>query len=395
MDLAQRNIRNITDYFREGCKESGQQKIGIEIEHFVIKKEGRNATYEEVAKLLAKAFSGEECYYEQEALISVKTAEYIISLEPAAQLEISINPRKDVGELRKIYQGFLKRLRPFLQEQNMELQTYGYQPYGKAAQLPLIPKKRYEYMDAYFKHTDTMGIRMMRGTASTQIAVDYCDEEDFTKKYQLAQMLSPLFYLLCENSPVVEGTKKTSHSPRAVIWNHVDGKRCGIVPGSMSGEFSFYDYAEYVYHVPLIFVEEQGNPLTIGEQSAADYYRERMMNRDEIEHMLSMVFPDVRLKNYIEIRMADSLPEEAAFAYAQLVQDIFYGDHMMELRRYLGDPTEEEIVQAKLNIISHGEDGLVYGRKAGDIFDDFRQIFEEPMLQLSEQKNIHKNIRKK
>lgn len=384
MDLAQKNIRNITDYFREGCKESRQQKIGIEIEHFVIRDGCKNAAYEEVAELMAEAFSGEECYYEKEALISVKTADYIISLEPAAQLEISINPKKDVGELQKIYQGFLKRLLPFLQERNMELQTYGYQPFAKAAQLPLIPKKRYEYMDAYFKHTDTMGIRMMRGTASTQIAVDYFDELDFTRKYQLAQMLSPLLYLLCENSPVVEGEAGTSHVPRAVIWNHVDGRRCGIVPGSMKQEFSFGDYAEYVYHVPLIFVEEQGNALSVGEQSAADYYRERLMNREEIEHMISMVFPDVRLKNYIEIRMADSLPQEKAFAYAKLVQDIFYGNHMMELRRYLGDPTEEEIAQAKLNVISHGEDGMVYGKKAGEIFDYLRQISSEPMQQLLE-----------
>lgn len=386
MDLAQKNIRNITDYFREGCKESHQQKIGIEIEHFVIRDGCKNATYEEVAKLMAKVFPNEECYYEKKALISVKTPEYIVSLEPAAQLEISINPRKNVEELEKIYRSFLGRLQPFLQAGNMELQTYGYQPFARAAQLPLIPKKRYEYMDAYFKHTDTMGIRMMRGTASTQIAVDYCNELDFTKKYQLAQMLSPVFYLLCENSPVVEGAAKRSHIPRAVIWNHVDGKRCGIVPGSMGEEFSFYSYAEYVYHVPLIFVEEQGNALPVGEWSAADYYRERVMSREEIEHMISMVFPDVRLKNYIEIRMADSLPKEAAFAYAQLVQDIFYGKYMPKLRRYLGNPTEAEIVQAKINVISYGEDGMVYGRKAGEIFDYLRQISPEPMAQLLKQR---------
>lgn len=382
MDLTEKNIRNITDYFREGCKEEYNQKTGIEIEHFVIKEGDQNASYEEIAVLMEEVFFNEERYYEKNALISCMTTEYIVSLEPAAQLEISINPKREVGELEQVYRGFLKRMEPHLSKRGMRLETYGYQPYARAAELPLIPKKRYEYMDAYFRHTDTQGIRMMRGSASTQIAVDYRNELDFTKKFQLAQMLSPVLSLLCDNTPVVEKAKAGSYIPRAVIWNHVDKKRCGIVPGSMEEDFSFYRYAEYVYHVPLIFVEEHGRAVPAGEWSAAEYYRERTMNREEIEHMLSMVFPDVRLKNYIEIRMADSLPKEEAFAYASLVKDIFYGNRMANLRRYLGDPTEAEIAQAKENVIQYGKDGMVYGRKAGEIFDYLRQISKEPMQKL-------------
>lgn len=382
MDLAEKNIRNITDYFRAGCKERYNQKIGIEIEHFVIKEGEKNASYEEVAGLMEEVFFNENCYYEKNALISCVTTEYIISLEPAAQLEISINPKREIEELEKVYKGFLKRMEPHLKKRGMRLETYGYQPYAKAAELPLIPKKRYEYMDAYFKHTDTQGIRMMRGSASTQIAVDYINELDFTKKFQLAQMLSPVLSLLCENSPVIEKTEKKGYIPRAVIWNHVDKKRCGIIPGSMGEDFSFHTYAEFVYHVPLIFVEEHGTAMPVGEWSAAEYYRERLMSQEEIEHMLSMVFPDVRLKNYIEIRMADSLPREEAFAYARLVKDIFYENHITDMQRYLGNPTEAEIAQAKENVIRYGKDGMVYGRKAGEIFDYLSQISKEPMQKL-------------
>ena len=85
--------------------------------------------------------------------------------------------------------------------------------------------------------------------------------------------------------------------------------------------------------------------MPTGEWSAAEYYRGRLMTEEEIEHMLSMVFPDVRLKNYIEIRMADSLPKEEAFAYTALIRDIFYGGNISKIRRYLGNPTEEEIAQ--------------------------------------------------
>lgn len=384
MDLSEKNIRNITDYFRAGCKERYNQRIGIEIEHFVIKEGNQNASYEEVAGLMKEAFFHERCYYEKNALISVQTLEYIISLEPAAQLEISINPKKSVEEIERVYNDFLDRIEPHLKKRNMRLLTYGYQPYAKAGELPLIPKKRYEYMDAYFKHTDTQGIRMMRGSASTQIAIDYINEFDFVRKFQLAQMLSPVLYLLCENTPVVEKAEKKGYIPRAVIWNHVDNKRCGIIPRSMDEDFSFHTYAEYVYHVPLIFVENGGNPVTVGEWSAAEVYREQLMSEEEIEHMLSMVFPDVRLKNYIEIRMADSLPKEKAFAYARLIRDIFYEGRIADIRHYLGNPTEAEIAQAKKNVIRYGKDGMVYGRKAGEIFSYLQQISREPMLKLLE-----------
>ena len=233
---------------------------------------------------------------------------------------------------------------------------------------------------------------MMRGSASTQVSIDYLNEQDFVKKFQLAQMLSPVLALLTENTAVIDGIPVKKHIPRTEIWNHVDKKRCGIVPGSMSEEFSFYTYAEYVYHVPLIFARDHGIIMPTGEWSAAEYYRGRLMTEEEIEHMLSMVFPDVRLKNYIEIRMADSLPKEEAFAYTALIRDIFYGGNISKIRRYLGNPTEEEIAQAKENIISYGEDGMVYGRKAGEIFAYLQQFSQEPMQKLLE-KRRHQNER--
>ncbi len=214
MDLAGMNIRKITDYFRAGCKEDYNRRIGVEIEHFVIKEDNTNATYEEIAELLEAVFGNEQCEYEQRSLLGCVTMEYAISLEPAAQLEISIFPRKTVQELEQIYEGFLKRMESYLGLRHMRLETCGYQPYAKAAELPLIPKRRYEYMDAYFKHTETMGIRMMRGSASTQVSIDYLNEQDFVKKFQLAQMLSPVLALLTENTAVIDGIPVKQHIPR-------------------------------------------------------------------------------------------------------------------------------------------------------------------------------------
>jgi len=379
MDLAEVNIRKITDYFRAGYKEKGNRKVGIEIEHFVIREDKKNATYGEIAKLLKEAFYHADVFYEKNAFMGCETSEYMLSLEPAAQLEISIKPRKEIKELEIIYQGFCDTLKPYLEKYHMSLETYGYQPYAEAAELPLIPKKRYEYMDAYFKRKDTQGIRMMRGSAATQITIDYTSELDFIRKFQFAQIMTPVFALLTENMPVFKDREEKLHIQRTNIWNHVDARRCGIVPKSMESEFDFYRYAEYVYHVPLIFVEEGGSSILIGEWSAAEYYQERVMNETAIEHMLSMVFPDVRLKNYIEIRTADSLSKREAFAYARLVQEIFYGENFSKLQKYFGAHSEMDIIQAKKEAMYHGEQSVLYGRKVKEIYDYLEKLYEEPM----------------
>lgn len=115
----------------------------------------------------------------------------------------------------------------YLGLRHMRLETCGYQPYAKAAELPLIPKRRYEYMDAYFKHTETMGIRMMRGSASTQVSIDYLNEQDFVKKFQLAQMLSPVLALLTENTAVIDGipVKNIFHGQKSgIMWTRNDAE---------------------------------------------------------------------------------------------------------------------------------------------------------------------------
>lgn len=390
MNLAEMNIRKISDYFRAGCKERTNCKIGIEIEHFVLKDDNQNAGYAQVARMLKEAYYHADVYYEKNIFLGCETSEYLISLEPAAQLEISIKPRRKVFELEKIYQDFLYTITPFLEKYGLHLETYGYQPYAKAADLPLIPKKRYEYMDAYLRRKDTQGIRMMRGSASTQISLDYTSERDFVRKYQLAQILSPVFALLTENTPVFAEKSGTPYLLRTEVWNHVDKRRCGIVQGSMREDFDFYRYAEYVYHVPLILVKENGRAVAVGEWSAAEYYRERIMTEEEIEHMLSMVFPDVRLKNYIEIRMGDSLPQNKAFAYARLVRDIFYGESFARVREYFGVQNEFEIEAAKEEAMQNGKQAVLYGKRAAEIFSFLQKISEEPMHILLEEKKAVK-----
>lgn len=368
MNQYKRNLSRLTEYFQNGCKENCFQKLGLEVEHFVVKKDTKESVsyYGErgVGALLERMkpyYS--HFHYEGDQLLGLYNSEYSITLEPAAQLEISINPRRCICEIRNIYHSFLKQWEPLLEEWGYELVTMGYQPVSTVQDLQLIPKKRYEYMDTYFKKAGTTGANMMRGTASAQISVDYFSERDFVRKMRAAYILTPAIKLLTDCSPVFEGKRYQKHMARTMIWKQVDPQRCGIVPGLFEEDFGFEKYGKYLLRLPLIFIPQNGEAVYVGHQSAEELRKDRDMTSEEIEHVLSMTFVDVRLKHYLEIRGADSMPFAYVMGYLALLKGIFYYEDALEqiLNRKI---SEADILQAEENLMELGFEGDIYGEKA-------------------------------
>ena len=137
----------------------------------------------------------------------------------------------------------MKRLRPGCTARwaplGLRAWNLGYHPTRRAEALPLIPKKRYEVMDRYLQKRGLHGTQMMRGTASTQVSVDYFSEEDFIRKYRVACLIAPMLALLTDNTPVYEGQPNHTPSVRTTIWNDVDPDRCGIPPMLMGRDIRF------------------------------------------------------------------------------------------------------------------------------------------------------------
>lgn len=318
-----------------------------------------------ILRELASAYPDAVCG--PEPILGFTTSEFNITLEPAAQLEISIMPMEDIEEVEKIYTTFCVRLNNVISKYNYEIIRCGYQPASKVRELPLIPKQRYEFMDAYFASNGTRGINMMRGTASTQVSVDYRNEDDFRRKIQAAYFLSPYLKLLTDNTPVFEGEPNQMRMRHSWIWEDVDSKRCGITPGVMSDTFGFADYAEYLYHVPPIFISKEvtGTEDTYsGDAIAMECMGENLTN-EAIEHLISMVFPDVRLKKYIEIRPADSMDPEKAFAYVALLKGLIYNeaflDQVQMWKKEL-NLDEDAIRMATATLSEHGWEANLYGQ---------------------------------
>ena len=236
-----------------------------------------------------------------------------------------------------MYEAFAARLRRRWPRWGCAPWNLGYHPTRRAAALPLIPKKRYEVMDRYLQKRGRHGTQMMRGTASTQISVDYFSEQDFVRKFRVACLIAPLLALLTDNAPVYEGERNRTASVRTMVWNDVDPDRCGIPPMLMDEDFGFAAYADHVLQKPLIVARHGPRTEGVGRKSSVRGLP-LALQKDEIEQILSMFFFDVRLKNYIEIRVADSMPAPFIAGYAELIKAIFSSPAAQEsiLRHYAG-----------------------------------------------------------
>ncbi|MGI6118733.1 MAG: glutamate-cysteine ligase family protein [Bilifractor sp.] len=368
-DLKNKDL--LIDHFREGCKLHCTQKLGLEEEHFIVHEDTRESvTYYEdhgvewILGQIADRFPHIEKM--DGHLIGCSNNDYAISLEPAAQFEVSIAPRENIRAILDIYDSFRQMIEPLLAENHYRLVSCGYQPKSRADDLPLIPKKRYEFMDRYFQKVDTRGRNMMRGTASTQISVDYRSETDFVQKIRCAYLIMPAIRILTDNVPVFEGEINRNRLVRARIWEHVDEDRCGIVPHLFDADFGFEAYADYLWNVPLIFRQSAEGPLYTGRKSARDIWPVMGMAESDVEHLLSMVFPDVRLKNYVEIRGADSMPEKYIAAYLALIKGIFFHNSVIHsILDQFGTVREKDLRAADHSLMKEGWNGSVYGMPAG------------------------------
>lgn len=328
MDNFSQNKANIIQYLNKGCKPKAvPMHFGVELEHFVVKcQSGESVAYsgdngvEAILTQLAPFY--EERAYSEGHLIALGREGIALSLEPAAQLEVSISPQRDILDIKAIYDRFLSEINPVLQKYSYELVTEGYQPKSKVEELTLIPKARYRFMDRYFSKIGPFGRQMMRGTAATQVSIDYYSEEDFSKKYRIAYRLKEVLAYICSNSSFYEGKAYNGYNLRDEIWSKTDSRRVEVETFLTEGTLSFAEYADFVLQTPII-VNKIGNTEQYDERTVGDIAREHLFTEEEISHVLSMVFPMIRAKHFLELRFADSMQMEKVLSYVLVLKGLF------------------------------------------------------------------------
>jgi glutamate--cysteine ligase len=378
-------VKSFVEFLEAGIKPSGTEKFGVEIEHPVVYGDTKKAVsyfdqYGTVYILNKLSPFFNETVYSGPNLIGLNGDHIEISLEPGAQLECSLGPFDTSSEVLDKYNWFRGLLDHIFDElkahggPEIEVLNIGYQPATLKDDIQLNPKPRYAAMNEHLSKSGKYGQNMMRCSASTQVSIDFFSEEDMIKKMRVGNALGPILCMKYANTPFFEGEKNSFNMLRVEMWDNLDSMRCGTIPGVFDDDFGFESYAKWLVNHPLMVADFTHTPERIaaenGEEAnllqpdsssgkwptslvqmasedsdtASNLYPDRALNKFEIEHIISVNFPDVRLKNFVELRTCDSMDIDNVIQYVEDVKRVFYNQEKLdEIAKLLNLTTSESI----------------------------------------------------
>ncbi|MCC6204769.1 MAG: glutamate--cysteine ligase, partial [Hyphomicrobiales bacterium] len=244
------------------------------------------------------------------------TGQGAISLEPGGQFELSGAPLETIHQTCREGNAHLAQLREIAEPLGIRFLGLGGSPKWTLAETPRMPKSRYEIMTRYMPKVGSHGLDMMYRTCTIQVNLDFSSEADMRRKMQVSLKLQPLSTALFANSPFTEGRPNGLQSWRGEIWRDTDNQRSGLLEFCFSPDFGFADYVEWALDVPMYFVIRDGRYHDMTHMTFRHFMAGQARNEvpDGVPTMgdwanhLSTLFPDVRLKRFLEMRGADGGP---------------------------------------------------------------------------------------
>ena len=253
--------------------------------------------------------------YEGENVIALKRDNASVSLEPGGQLELSGAPLENVHQTCGEVNRHLREVKEVADELGAGFLSLGFRPVTKLDDVPVMPKGRYGIMRAYMPKVGTQGLEMMFRTCTVQTNLDFGSEADMVKKLRVSLALQPIATALFANSPFMEGGLNGYKSWRSRIWLDTDADRTGMLPFAFDEGFGFEQYVDYALDVPMYFVYRDGEYLDASGKSFRDFLDGKLdvvpgekPTIDDFDNHLSTIFPEVRLKTFLEMRGADTGP---------------------------------------------------------------------------------------
>ncbi len=311
----------LAGYLESGCKPKEDWRIGTEHEKFGYCKDTlKPIPYEGPRSILAvleglRDGHGWAPVEEGGKLIGLEKDGANVSLEPGGQLELSGAPVETIHETCDEVNAHLRDVKDIADKVGVGFIGLGAAPIWTHDEMPLMPKGRYKLMDAYMQKVGTMGQTMMRRTCTVQVNLDFSSEADMVQKFRVALALQPVATALFANSPFLEGKPNGHKSWRSRVWRDLDADRTGTLPFVFEDGFGFEQYAEYALDVPMYFVYRDGNYIDALGQSFRDFLKgelpalpgEKPTLSDWADH-LTTIFPEARIKKFMEMRGADGGP---------------------------------------------------------------------------------------
>lgn len=312
--------RQLVAYLETGCKPASEWRIGTEHEKFLFRRaghgpipyEGTDGVYALLEGLKTFGWNG---VYEGETLIGLTQGLANISLEPGGQFELSGAPLDSLHETAAEVASHLHQVARVAGPLGIGALGLGFQPTLKREDVPWMPKGRYAIMRAYMPKRGGEGHDMMLRTCTIQANLDFESEACMVKKFRASLALQPIATALFASSPFKEGKPSGFKSRRAQVWTDVDPDRTGDLPFVFEDGFGFERYIDYALDVPMYFVLRDGKYIDVSGQSFRDFMAGKLPGlpgelptmSDWADHMTT-IFPEVRLKKYLEMRGGDGGP---------------------------------------------------------------------------------------
>jgi glutamate--cysteine ligase len=283
-----------------------------------------------------------------------------VSLEPGGQLELSGAPLSDVHQIRAETAAHMEELHKVCDPLGITWLGVGFHPFARQEDLPWVPKQRYGIMKEYLPTRGARALDMMRRTATVQANFDYASEEDALRKLRVALRLSVVVSAMFANSPFYEGRRTGKRSERAEVWLAVDPDRQGLLPPMWNPKSRLADYVEWALDVPMFLFKRNG----AARKNTGQTFRAFIKNGFEgdfpdihdWELHLNTLFPEVRLKNTLEVRGGDSLPLRLAAALPALWTGVFYDAKALDEAEAMSESFTSSEMQALRPVIVN--DGL-------------------------------------
>ncbi len=311
----------LQEYFASAGKPAERWRVGTEHELVAVRADGSAPPYQGAGGIGALldwfAARGWERVLEGDHAIALTRGDSQITIEPGGQFELAAPPMRSDLELHSLLREYTGELGAAGRELGLTWLSTGLRPFGKRGDVPWMPKARYDVMREYMPKVGSRGLDMMLRTATVQTNLDFSDEADAAAKMRVLMSVTSIVTALWSNSPIMDGQVTGFQSARAWIWRDTDPARCGLLPFVFSSDRLFEGYVQWALDVPMYFVYRGGyrpvTGLTFRQFMSEGWQGHRASRADWALH-LSTLFPDVRLKKYLEVRGADcgSMPMNAA-----------------------------------------------------------------------------------
>jgi len=394
----------LVDYIAEGCKPRDQWRIGTEHEKFPFYIDGNSPVPYGGERGILALLEGMQKTLGWDPIIDAghviglvePTGQGAISLEPGGQFELSGAPVETLHQTCREGNAHLAQLRQIAEPLGIRFFGLGGSPKWTLAETPRMPKSRYDIMTAFMPKVGTQGLDMMYRTCTIQVNLDFESEADMRRKMQVSMKLQPLSTALFANSPFTEGRPNGLQSWRGDIWRDTDNQRSGLLPFVFTPDFGFADYVEWALDVPMYFLIREGRYFDCTHVTfrqfmggaLKDSVPEGLPTMGDWANHLSTLFPDVRMKRFLEMRGADGGPWRRICALPAFWVGLLYDDEALgQADALTRDWTLEEVEAMRNTAPAQGLDTGFRNRKLNDVA---REILEISRLGLANRNRLNK-----